>query len=268
MHKTWTSKHSERGFGHIGIILAVVGVIAIGGLVAWRFMGANKSATDTAADSIAQQIAQAKCEYDDKDLCKFFVSWKAHEKYRMVSTSTDKQTGAKSAMTFEIDGDNTHSVMTGDFASETISIGPRTTYIKAANGVWWKQTIPEAEKQTTTDPQVDFDEPATDSSQPSDAPKTTYKSLGKEACGTLTCFKYQVVNEGDTSTTEYLWFDTKDYQIRRTTSDNETASTDVTFSYDAVTVKAPASFKELAPNQYLLPGQSEPTTAPSAADFQ
>lgn len=262
------SNSRERGFGHIGLILAVVGVLVVGGLVAWRFLGANDnkaSVADKAAESIAQQVAQAKCDYDDKDICKFFTSWKLHTNYKMVGTTTDSESGTNSSFTYEIDGDNTHSVMTGEFASEIISVGKRTTYTKAADGTWWKQTLPE-----TNDPQTpvgeskpEFEEPTTDDQ--TDAPKSTYKSLGKEACGSLTCFKYQITDPS-TSDISYIWFDDKDYQLRRSLTESSTGKSDYTYSYSNVTVKAPATFKELGPNQYLMPGASEPTTIPVGGD--
>lgn len=264
--KLFRSSTNQSGIAHLGIILAVVGVVTIGGLIAWRYLGATSSTSTN--DSIAQQLASAKCEYDDKDLCKFFVSWKAHTQYKMVSSTTDKSTGETSIMTYEIDGDNTHSIMTGAYASEIISIGKNTTYTKAANGTWWKQTTQET---TPTDvdnstPDVDFEEPA-DSDAP-EATQPTYKSLGKEACDSLTCFKYQVVYPDNTEQTEFLWFDDKSYQLRHTVNEDASSKSDTKFSYDNVTVKAPSNFKELGPNQYLMPGENEPTTMPTAADYE
>jgi hypothetical protein len=259
---------SQRGFGHIGIIIAVVVFLAVGGLVAWRVLDSQKSnTTNDTASSIAKAIAEAKCEYDDKDLCKFFTSWKLHDNYKMVGTNTDKATGVSSTFTLETDGDKTHSILTGDFAAEIISIGRLTTYTKAADGTWWKQTLPETESPESSaaeESKPEFEEPTDENN--SDQP--VYKSLGKEACGKLTCFKYEVVDPAEGGTTSTIWFDTKDYQLRRSLSDNDDTKSDTTFSYDNVTVKAPETFKELAPNQYLMPGSSEPTTIPSAADFQ
>lgn len=265
MRITRSHSSSQQGFAHLGIILAIVGVVVVGGLVAWRFMGANQSGSSV-SDTLTQKLASAKCDYDDKDLCKFFVSWKEHKQYKMISNTTDKESGEKSTMTYEIDGDNTHSVMTGQYASETIMIGTRTTYTKTPNGTWWKQTLPETEAPTDdTTPSVEFEEPETSEGETKNT--TSYKPLGKEACGNLTCFKYQVVDTSRPEATEYIWFDTKSYQLRRSLSEDTTMSSDTSFDYDNVTVKAPASFKELGPDQYIMPGENEPTTMPSAADY-
>lgn len=260
--------HNQTGFAHLGIILAVVGVVAIGALVAWRFMGTAKDSTASVSSELAQKIASAKCEYDDKDLCKFFVSFKEHKQYKMVTTAAGYEgENGPTTSTYEVDGDNWRSVTTGQYASEIIMIGEFTTYTKAPNGTWWKQTrepsdAPVDTELTPTDT-TDFEEPTTDET----ADPTIYKALGKEACGTLTCFKYQVVDKSSEGTTQYIWFDTKDYQLRRTTYASDGMSSDTTFSYDKVSVKAPGSFKELGPNQYLMPGENEPTTMPTAADY-
>lgn len=265
MRITRSHSSSQHGFAHLGIILAIVGVVVVAGLVAWRFMGAN-GALNIATGGLSEKLASAKCDYDDKDLCKFFVSWKEHQQYKMV-TSTALEDGSTMSSTYEISGDNSHMVTTGQYASEVIMIGELTTYTKAADGTWWKQTREKTETPDTavteTTETVDFEEPTAE--QAKDA--TTYKALGKEACGDLTCFKYQVLSKGTESTTQYIWFDTKDYQLRRTTYDGGGMKSDTSFSYENVSVKAPANFKELGPNQYLVPGQSEPATMPSAADY-
>jgi hypothetical protein len=256
---------SERGFAHLGIILAIVGVIGIGGLVTWRFLSAEK-ATEAVGSSLTQKLASAKCEYNDQDLCKFFVSWKENASYKMVSTGTDKATGAVSTLIFEIDGKNTRHTTTGQYAMDTITIDEKTMYQKAANGVWWKRTLkePEGPNGAIGSGALDFEEPTTNKSE--DVATTGYKPLGREACGKLICFKYQVLEPSNSTSTEYIWFDTKDYQIRRSLSESPQSSNDTVYSYGNITVEAPSSYKELGPNQMLLPGVSEPTTLPTSAD--
>lgn len=259
---------SQKGFAHVGIILAVAGVLVVGGLVTWRFLEAQKSDGSTSLSTeLSKKLATAKCDYNDKDICKFFTSWKEHKEYRIAAATTDKTTGEVSKFTMEIDGDNSHMVTSGSFESDIISIGKNDMYTKTPNGTWWKQTNPEITTQDPIEkPSVEFEEPTTETTE--DAKNTTtYKALGKEACGSLTCFKYQVVNSEISDTTEFLWFDTKSYQLRRSLSEGTDSKTDSTFTYDNVTVKAPANARELGPNQYILPGQDEPTTMPSAADY-
>lgn len=268
--KTHTDKHNlQSGFAHLGLILAVVGVLVVGGLVAWRFLAADKANPgDAAVDALSKQLASAKCEYDDKDICKFFVSYKAHKSYSMNTTMTDKASGEKSTMKFAIDGDNYHTVTTGSYASEQITIGKTAIYTKTPNGTWWKQTI--TENKPTDTPVIektDLEEPSADNDQEETKNTTSYKPLGKEACGSLTCFKYQVVEADRTDSTDYIWFDTKSYQLRRSTSDTPDQTSDTTFVYDSVKVTAPSNYKELGPNQYIMPGQDEPSTMPTGGDF-
>lgn len=248
---------SQQGFS-LGIIIAIVALVAVGGLVAWRVLGTNNGG-DSVLNPVEKKIAEANCEYDDKDLCKFFVSFKQHKSYKMSSVTTSD--GQTSTMSYEVDGDKYHSVMTGDFANETIVIG-KDTYTKAPNGTWWKQTAQtQNDDEAVSAPEVDYEEPTDDKDQP-EAAKTTYKALGKEACGDLTCFKYQVIDPESADQTEYLWFDDKDYQLRRSVSEGPGSKSDTSFSYGNISVKAPDSYKTLQSNQYLMPGQNEPVTLP------
>lgn len=256
------SLRNQRGVGHLGLIVAVLVVVAAGA-VGWYVYNKNQDKPSNSLDaSVQEAIKNAKCEYDDKDLCKFFSGWKAQQYYTMASTS--EADGQKTSMTIMAEGDDkSHMKVDGEMSYEVITIG-KTTYTKAADGTWWKQTLPETEADKyTADSQLSIDEPEGDNN---DVTKTSYKKLGKEACGDLTCFKYQEVDPSSKTTT-YLWFDDKDYQLRRTQTVEEDGSKyDATFSYSKVSISEPKPVKELGPNQYLVPGQSEPTTLPATGD--
>lgn len=258
--KQFISK-DQRGVGHLGLILAVVVVLAIGG-VGYFVYNKNKNGGTNAADAALQDaLKNAKCDYDDKDLCKFFTSYKA-QKYFTVN-SVSESDGQKTTMSLKSEGtDKSYLKLGGDTPYEVITIG-QTTYTKAADGTWWKQTT---KNDTATDlkneASVDLEEPGS-----TETAKTTYKKIGKEACGGLTCFKYQEIDPNDTGTTSYLWFDDEDYQLRRTqTTSSDGSKSDSTYSYNKVNISEPSPVKELGENQYLVPGASEPTTLPSVGD--
>jgi hypothetical protein len=245
---------SQRGVKHVGLIIIAGLFILGGGLLAWRYLSPESSSQNAPKASA--------CGYPDDDLCKFFTKWKALKSYRMVSSSTDIASNSRSTITMDIDGDNSHVVIGGPSAHELIIIGNKTTYTKAPNGVWWKQEASAQQENAIADAEgkPEFQEPSKD-------PKvtdTSYTLIGKVACGTLTCFKYQVFDPASPTDTGYIWFDTKDYLIRRSTMDSESFTTDATFSYDNVSVTAPTGFKTLNSNQTLMPGQNEPTTLQTA----
>ncbi len=247
-------KDDERGLGHVLLILLIVVVVGVVGFVGWKVY--SKKSGDI-ADTIASKQAAAECnkEMDDKDLCKFLSSWEQSKQYRIVSTT--KADGETSKSTFEIDGDKSYMKLEGAASYEVITID-KTTYTKAGS-TWYKQTTKTQETDVTDDYKVDFDEPSKDESKDS----TTYKSQGKEACGDLQCFKYEVVDPNDKSTTQYIWFDDKDYKLRKTVVEDKDSSVESVFEYDNVSISEPSPVKELSENQYIMPGSDEVMTVPS-----
>jgi Tfp pilus assembly protein PilV len=230
----------QRGFAHLALILIVVVVVGVIGFAGWRVMSKNKTAStgNAVTDAVARITASKEClkDYNDKDLCKFLSSWNINKKFKTETTSTTDGKTTTSALA--VDGDNSSIKLSGDVSMEVITIGD-TTYTKAGT-TWWKQTAKKAE------------------------PQTKYERIGKEACGNLTCFKYKVVDPKDTDTTQHIWFDTKDYLIRKTLTESKDGSkSESVFSYDNVSVTVPSPVKELGPNQYIVPGQSEPQTLPA-----
>jgi hypothetical protein len=243
-------KLDQKGSHVLVVLLVVIVVAAIAG-VGWYVFNKQKSKT---ASNGSAQVAQ-KCESNDKDLCKFFSSWKNNKYYTVDSTST---TGGK-ASTMKIAyvaPDRYHMTMTGEMTYETITIGD-TTYTKDnTDGKWLKQTVAKDTAQSTQTEKVDFEEPATD--KPAEQ-QTTYKLIGKEACGNLTCFKYQVIDPQAKDTTDYIWFDTKDYQLRKTSTESKDGKYEANFSYAKVEIKEPSPVKEAT-------AQSTPG-APSQAEI-
>jgi hypothetical protein len=255
-----SNKLDERGVAHLALI--VVAVIVVGGIgfAGWRITQ-KKSADGNLSAAVKQAAAQ--CHLDDKDLCKFFASWRENKYYKLTGATTAD--GKTSTSTYEsVGSDRFHMAMTGELSYEVITIG-NTTYTKdTTDSKWWKQTIkPEQQKDYSLKDDLTFEEPK--SEQTTD--QTTYKKLGKEACGKLTCFKYQVIDPSAKDRTEFIWFDTKDYQLRRTTSEEKDSKSDFTFAYDMVTITEPSPAKDLAPNQVVVPGQSEPMTMPSEEEL-
>ena len=252
-------QNNQNGLAQVALIIIAVLVVGVIGFTAYRLTQKKDNTAGNDVDNALSEAARAECEkQNDKDLCKFFTNWKASEQYRMTSTDSS---GAKSV--FEIDGNKTRMVMAGEMNYEVISID-QTTYTKAGD-VWYKQTAATPDQANPNDYRVDFDEPAEEGETAPD--KTTYKSLGKEACGSLNCFKYEVIDPDNTNEKNFIWFDDKDFKLRRSLTETSEGTSEMTFEYDNVKVSEPSPVKELGPNQYIVPGQTEPMTMPSAADF-
>lgn len=248
----------QRGIGHIEVIVIAI-VLALIGLAGWWVISNQNKDTADGGKSLQSIIKNAKCDYADKDLCKFFTGWKEQKHYTITAKQTDEE-GEAFDMTIRAEGDSkTHMQMGGKLNYEVISIN-NATYTKAGN-TWWKQS---SQSQNSTN---DFSKETVDNYKLKEPTKeeveARYKKVGKEACGNLTCFKYEFIDDEDADSKQYIWFDTKDYLLRRMQSTSHDNTFDASFSYDKFSISVPSPVKELGPDQFLVPGQAEPTTMPS-----
>lgn len=208
------------------------------------------------------------CKYNDPELCKFINNWKEVEYMTMISTSTSKD-NKTSKMTMKTEGnDNTQIVVEEDGKENYNAITLKnTTYTKDyTDNKWFKYTSnPNSNFLNETTGDVDFDEKAELAED-----KTEYKRIGTEKCEKLTCYKYQVIDPEATNTTEYIFFDNKEYLLRKTESISEGTTTLSTFDYDRVTLSEPSPVKEgnpfeanlgnLTNSSSQLPAASIPST--------
>jgi len=251
----------ERG----GISKGVLGIIIIVLIAGAAFFFVNKNnGGGNPISSLVKAPLNPVCELKDPELCKFMNNWQTIKDYSMTSTSTDKAHGAKMESVFEISGKNTHMIgkENGKDNYEMISIDNSTYTKDYSDNTWWKMTYdPEKNKELTKEFMKDdvFDE------DKAVEDKTEYKLIGKEACGNMTCFKYQVIDANDTSTTQYIWFDDRDYLLRKqSTVDADGNSMDVMFAYGSVTVSVPSPVKEGNAESMYAPKMS----AEDAAAFE
>lgn len=260
-------QNDQSGFAHM-VEIVIIGVVVLGiaGFIGWRVMtaqsgtGANNSATNNNQASTA-----IPCTSSDKDLCKFFASWKVSENQKVTMSMTSGGQTSSSVFESSNSGKNYHMVMSVSGTPYEIIVIDSTTYTKAGS-TWYKQTTKSDTATSYKDSFTpDVKEPETKTPDTKDTtPVTTYKKIGAEKCGNLDCLKYQVVDPSSTDTTQFLWFDTKDYQLRRMHSESTNGDvTDQVFEYGNVNITVPSPVKDLGPNQYIVPGQSEPMTMPS-----
>ncbi len=246
----------DQGIAPI-IIVIIVAVVAIGG---YFFLQKSGKAPGLPLPSMVS--LNPNCKFNDPDLCKYVNRTIGADYFgksmAIKGTTKDKSGKAVSEMMMESEGqDKSHVVVSqdGKEITNTITIG-KTTYIKdSKDGKWWKQTVeepktPDAQKaESTFDPKKLKDE----FSQKED--KTTFKKIGKESCGSLTCFKYQIVNPDSTDVTEYVYFDDQEYILRKmvtVTKDGETSET--TFEFGTAKVSEPSPTKDVpkGENIYMM----------------
>jgi outer membrane lipoprotein-sorting protein len=235
----------NRGIAHLALILGVV-VIAIIGGVGYMVYSRQSSDNHSAMNMVSNKEVEAACnkEIDDNNFCKFASGWTDLVNYKAVTTSTSKD--GTSVMTLEAENkEKSHMLITtnGKDSSEAITIG-NSTYIKDySDNKWTKFTTSESTKteDIKSDIDVDFKESTT-----AETDKTQYKLIGKEACGSLTCFKYQIIDPKDPGSEQFVWFDTKDYMLRRWSTKDANGTSDTVFTYDSIKISEPSPVKEAA----------------------
>jgi hypothetical protein len=237
--------HSEQGFSRVVLIAAIV-VLAVIGIGGWLIAKSGNPPANANTEAVREALKNAKCDGKDADVCKFFVSWKASRYY--TAKITTKVGTTTNTSVIKVDGKNYYAKINSELPLETIVIGKASYTKDTEKNKWYKQ---ELVKEGTTG--FNFDK----SDLQSDGGKYTYKKVGKEKCGELNCFKYEVINAEDRGLKQHVWFDDQDYQLRKhTTEQKETfATTSTTFSYGKVTISEPSPFTELRGGDIYIPGQ-------------
>jgi hypothetical protein len=257
-------RKDHRGLAHLAIPLVILVVAAVG-VAGWFVFQKMQDSKLSPQEKVAKTaIKDAKCTgTTDKDLCKFFKAMTATSFTSMRTSMTSD--GKTTTITLLSDGNNAHMTMTSEGTSwEIISIGT-TTYTKAGS-TWYKKVDAATAANTTgisSSLRNEIKEPTANSTN-----QPAYKQIGKEKCGDLTCFKYQVTEASDEAGTKnYMWFDTKTFLLRRAQQTGGTAPNNSTIGYDKTTIAVPSPVKDLTDDQYIMPGATEPTTIPSTTDL-
>lgn len=250
-------RKSTQGFALIGIIAIIVAVVGVAG-AAYYVMNRDKDGETSQLTNQEQKQVEAECkkEIDDKDFCKFASNWSFGGEYKItMSTSGGSEVGS---FVSEVDGENSSTVVTSADGEES-----RFIYLEGAsyvydpsNSVWMKYpAAAESVESLAEDFSDNFDFDNTDVPE---AERQTYESQGKEACGNLTCFKYQIKDPANPAFESFIWFDDDEYKMRRFMTSENGATTDATIEYVGVTISEPSPVQEY----------SQPEGVPSEAELQ
>lgn len=235
---------NEQGLALPLILLVVVLLAAVGGAGYFVYSKNSEKKDSTNGQSVSNKAVEEECkkEIDDKDFCKFASSFSLDESFKSVITTTSPE--GTNVIAMETDGNGgTRSVTStnGQVVGEFIGT-KEATYIKdLSDGYWTKYSMDISDEATdipSDDLDFDFDE---DETTPDN---TQYKSLGKEACGNLTCFKYQIIDPTNPSDESYVWFDDDDYKLRRWQFKNSEGTSEITYEYTSVTITEPSPLKD------------------------
>lgn len=241
-------------------IACIVVLVAVIGIIVWQRSSADKKQTSGAQASTLSQKEQnekdrSECEKkNDKDICRFVANWKMESGYRLTAAIEGRGT-----YTYTVDDTNTSTKVEGSTPYEVVTMGD-TIYTKAG-GVWYKQTIKGAGQQVSQGINNSLSQLNLTSGVSQADLVAKYKLIGKEACGDLTCFKYEASRDEGKET---IWFDDAEYKARKVLAKTADSTTEATFDYANTTVTAPSPARELGPNEYLEPGGTTPKRMPAA----
>jgi hypothetical protein len=250
-------REEQRGLSTVAVA-AVVLVIAVAGLVAWRVSDNNGKSPA----AVANKAAFDNCNrtYKDRNLCQFIANYDLSRlSYKLVINSVDttKTVGSNtpvgnSTTTILSDGKGNSNVIGSSSGKESSVIFlKKVAYLKdPADGKWWKYGAKDQAPPSDTNPlaAIKFSSTAAKAKVKS---TISYKKLANEACGSLTCFKYQITDSAHPTATSYVWFDTKDYRLQGYYTKEGNITTDLQLAYLPVTISAPSPTKDF---NATLPG--------------
>jgi polyhydroxyalkanoate synthesis regulator phasin len=250
---------NQKGIAQI-ILIAVVGVL-IAGAVGYGYFskkGLSGSKSGLSNFSLGGPILNSNCKYNDPNLCKYINRSLGADFYKNglagKSLTTDKS-GKKSESVFEFQGNgNTHFISTSDGKEvwNIITIGNIRYAKDYTDNKWWKQVEENVKEGDSNmfDTKKMKEEIMKDFKEKED--KTEYRKVGEEPCGNLTCFKYQVINSQLKNTTQYIYFDNKEYLMRKMLLVEESYSSETEFSYGNIDIKEPSPVKEAKAGQNIF----------------
>lgn len=229
--------------GHVlvmALVVVVLGAVSFAGYtVAHKNSPKASTKTTTTTAGSEKNATDAGCltTYHDVNLCKFAAHANI-DKTAYKATLTVSNAQSTGNMTLESDGKgNTSSTLTGNGQTvSTIMLGG-TSYMRLAeSGVWYEYPAGSSTPGSGSNPASGMNLVL--------GAGITYKPLGTEACGSLTCFKYQVTDTATPTTTQYAWFDNKTYLLREwkavsTNADQGTVDMKLTYP-GSVTISKPS----------------------------
>lgn len=185
----------------------------------------------------------------DPLLKKHMVAQANQTEFRIRSVSSGRDAAITQVNEMELKGEDFNmsswEEKNSTKANEMITMGD-TTYLKDyKDNSWWKQTASKEElKENVADEVVK--EPIDFKEMYEEAKDTvTYKNLGEEACGELTCYKYEQVDSASPEGKRLFWFDNKDFLLRKEQNGFGEFTATSEYSYDNINIKAPTPTKEV-----------------------
>lgn len=246
---------NQNGFAPVIVLVLAALVVALSG--GYYFLNKSKgNSLETTGknplSSFGKTILNDQCSLKDRELCKYINKIASNPKLfqeglTMKTTTTTGKTVTEGI--FEIASDKETRMVSTNNGKEVMQIITinNTTYIKDyADNKWWKNTT----KTDDTKPNSNLIDTKKIEAEFKNQVKemeinTTYKFIGKEKCGSLNCFKYQMNIKGmGETTTQYLLFDDVEYLMREMITEDKTGTKSIIeYLYGRVKISEPSPVK-------------------------
>jgi len=219
--------------GRIWLLICVVIVVAIiwG---AWGGSSNKKLSIDTGI--------QSKCnsQIHDETFCKFAGAFANAGAYK-VSMTNQSKTGTMSVeLASDTSGNGSMLVSSNGKVTADVIKFNNATYVKdPSDNKWIKYSAGNTSAPQLTDLKQEFVKGNFDKNDKGQA--ISYKSAGTEACGSLQCYKYQIIESNQTG---YLWFDNSSYLLRRISINASGSTSNMTVDYANVNISEPSPVKQ------------------------
>jgi outer membrane lipoprotein-sorting protein len=248
------TNYNQKGIAHLLILVLMVAVVAGIGFAGYKVSTRQKTTTKTNAQPVksAAVTADQTClkQLSDADLCKFATNYNAldHTAYSMVMTSSDGTGTSTFKLSRDANGNDQGSFKSDSFSYEVIDFG-NYSYSKDENGSYSRYPKGSPDAPPADNPLKDFK--LSENNDYTEGGKISYQKLGQEACGSVTCFKYKVVDKTDSTMNYTVWFDTKNHELRRMLYNDPSGAggIDLTITYENVVIKAPTNWHDFVKQQ-------------------
>ena len=227
--------------GLLALIILLVGIAIFTGTK--RIGEINKNAGKTTEQRCVDYV-------NDRELCRFIAVQETAGFSNYISTTVEITDGQELTTTLEVESpDRMRSVTTELVAERQAYVQLDTTsYVKDyADGIWATYTDPTYTPETNS---IVYDFSSA-TSEDTVLFRDNYLYVGSEACGSLTCLKYQVKDSERPNATAFLWFDNQSYLIQRYQSLDGTSQVETRYVYQPVTITAPSPVKTVSEDEIM-----------------
>ncbi len=229
------------------IIAILVAIVAIGAGSAYLLLNRNQNnseITDNPTES--SQMASADCsKISDEDFCHFVANTSNFSSQPYVAEIVSTKDGKESKMTLSSDGKGNTKIESDQLNMITLN---GSTYTKM-DQAWYKMSLPDSSSISGSDVVNDLD------LKDQENLDERYKRIGQEACGSMTCIKYEVSSKSDDGTpaTTNVWIDTKEHKLRKVEGSYDGGTMTMNISYQDVNISEPSPVQEM-PGMDNVPG--------------